>query len=432
MSDTLERDRRRAIERLVAAIATPLDGPGPTTDALADLIARGWRNPELFGMAVAMASTVAAGLEAGVVGDVDADEVAIELVDGGGVGATLAVRFDRVQPALVARVAVVPRLRPGLVVRVLDEGDAAALRRLERDAPIERSGGTKVVVDHDGGELQRHALVPGMRILGVFDGPAVVAVQTTSTAPAPIGGVERIVAFNRGSRTDPASRREGHFQQLIARLYGDLFAEIDQWVSLVDPENEVGLAVSGGEPWPSPVDRLFLPVDRLADRPSVAATRTFDHDHAAAILDETHDGLALYRRRSGVDVATRLSAAPHLYGPDDVAVTDGALVGCWPTVEQRTYERDGVRSARRIVPVADIGCAGPSAQGELVGLLADAAVRASSLGATHLAVWVGAGDERLGWLHDLADHADRYVVCAPPLTSVPAPSERVYVDPLRL
>ena len=423
------QQRADAVERLLAVL-----GVGSTATADLDgLIAPGWRNRELLGVATEMMTFLAAGLEAPPIGPLDGGEhVSIPLRGADGRGATCTIDFDAPDASSIRRFGVVPDLRHGLSVRDLAVGDAAALRRLELAAPIERSGGTKVVVDHEGSELQRAALVPRLRILGVFDGPAIVAVQTTSSARAPIGGVERIVAFNRGSRTDPASRRAGHFQQLITRLYTELFADIDQWVSLVDPRNEVGLAVSGGEPWPNPVDRLFLPVERLAARRHGAVAMPLDHDHVADLLNQTHDGLALHRRRSRTDVAARLSAAPRFYGPDDVAVTDGALVGTWPTVEVRTYEHDGATSVRRIVPLVDIGCAGPAAHGELVDLLAGAAVRSAPLGATHLAVWVGAGDERLAWLHELADHVDRYVVCAPVLASVPAPVEPVYVDPLRL
>jgi hypothetical protein len=266
----------------------------------------------------------------------------------------LVVRFDPEDPAQIAGFAVLPTLDEGLVVRAPGPQDIAAINALELMSPVQRDDGTTVVIDHNRTNLVRETLVPGHRLLGVFDDGRLLASQAVVPTSTVFAGAQRIVAVNHHSRSHPDHRRSGHLLHLIGRLYLDLWATIDQFVSFVDVGNGTGLRLSFGEPWPRRARRLYLPVDDLVARHRGTTTLLpFDPTRVASLLNQTHGGNALYSPHTERSLNQRVAQAPEVYGRDAWLVGANAAIGVWPSGERRTYRRDDAATTRRLAPVLD-------------------------------------------------------------------------------
>jgi hypothetical protein len=256
-----------------------------------------------------------------------------------------------------------------------------------------------------------------------------VGVQGVVLASAPIGGTLQRLAFNHYSRSDPENRQGGNVFHLILTLYHDIFPQIDQFLSIVDVRNRAGLRLSLGEPWPTRVRRLFLPVEALAQRAGSAPTpRPFDPMHAAALLNTTHAGMNLWVPRTPGFLEERRRRAPAVYGPSAWRMTDHAALALWPSGERRTYRTDNGEITRTLALALDYGFSGQRGREELTGLLSHAAKELLGQGISHIALFVSDDHPPTAWLAELAEAVDTYAVCAPVLEAPPPPTGPVYID----
>jgi hypothetical protein len=242
------------------------------------------------------------------------------------------------------------------------------------------------------------------RYLAAFRADRMVAVQGVVLASAPIGGVMQRVAFNHYSRTDPGSREGGNVFHLILTLYHDIFPRIDQFLSVVDVRNRAGLRLSLGEPWPTRVRRLFLPVAALAQRASSAPPqRLFDPTHVAALLNATHAGMNLWVPRTPGFLDERLRRAPTVYGASAWRMTEHAALALWPSGERRTYRTDNGDTVRTLALVLDYGFSGEQGRRDLADLLSQAAKELLGQGISHIALFVSDNHPPTAWLAGLAE-----------------------------
>ena len=341
----------------------------------------------------------------------------------------LLLRFASEVSGLIAKMSIRPVLANDLTVRAPHPDDIAAMRQLELSAPVVRDDGTELVIDHNGRQFDHAAVAVDHRYLAAFRGDRMVAVQGVVLASAPIGGVMRRVAFNHYSRTNPENRQGGNVLHLILTLYYDIFPVIEQFLSVVDVQNVAGLRLSLGEPWPTRIRRLFLPVAALAQRARPPlANRPFDPRHAAALLNATHAGMNLWVPRTPEFLIERRHRAPAVYGPSAWRMTDHAALALWPSGERRTYRTESGETVRTLALALDYGFNGERGRAELTGLLSQAAKELLGQGISHIALFVSDDHPPTAWLAELAEAADSYAVCAPVLESPAPPTGPVYID----
>jgi hypothetical protein len=341
----------------------------------------------------------------------------------------LLLRFASESSGVIANMSIRPVLAAGTTVRAARPDDVAAMRRLESSAPVVRDDGTEVVIDHNGKQFDHAAVATDHRYLAAFRGDQMVAVQGVVLTSAPIGGVPHRLALNHYSRTDPENRQGGNVFHLILTLYHDIFPQIDQFLSIVDVRNRAGLRLSLGEPWPTRVRRLFLPVAALAQRASPAPShRPFDAGHAAALLNATHAGMNLWVPRTRTFLDERRRRAPTVYDSSAWRMTDHAALALWPSGERRTYRTDTGETARTLGLALDYGFSGEQGREDLTNLLSQAAKELLGQGISHIALFVSDNHPPTAWLAALADAADTYAVCAPVLESPAPPTGPIYID----
>jgi hypothetical protein len=415
-----------------ATIAALLAGGGDAADRSRHVaFAPTWRSREMAQHAAGMASLLVRGSRLGEVRASGDGEVRCTLEDGRGRGQELLLTFEAPSSGRIARLCVRPILPADVQVRAVRPDDIPAMTRLELASPVRRDDGTEVVIDHNGKQLEPAPVVSDHRWHAAFQDGRMVAVQGVALATAPIGGVMRRVAYNHYSRSDPQTRQSGNLIHLVMSLYRDIYPAIDQYLSIVDVRNPAGLRLSFGEPWPTRVQRLFLPVEALAGRrASAPPPRTFDGERAAALLNATHEGMNLWVPRTAAFLAQRQRRAPSVYGPTSWRLTDSAALALWPSGERRTYSKDGGQTVRTLALVLDYGFAGERGREELTGLLCRASSELVGHGISHIAVFVSDDHPPTRWLADLAEAADTYAVCAPVLSGQHGapPTGPVYVD----
>ncbi len=301
----------------------------------------------------------------------------------------LLLRFASEASDQIVNMSIRPVLAAGISVRAVRPEDLAAMRRLELSAPVVRDDGTEVVIDHNGKQFDHAAVATHHRYLSAFRGDQMVAVQGVVLASAPIGGVMQQVALHHYSRVDPGNRQGGNVFHLIMTLFHDIFPQIDQFLSIVDVRNRAGLRLSMGEPWPTRVRRLFLPVEALAQRAGSALPhRPFDPTHAAALLNATHAGMNLWIPRTPEFLNERRRRAPAVYGPSAWRMTDHAALALWPSGERRTYRTGNGETVRTLALALDYGLSGQHGREELAGLLSQAAKELLGQGISHIALFV--------------------------------------------
>jgi hypothetical protein len=341
----------------------------------------------------------------------------------------LLLRFASETSDEITNMSIRPVLANDVTVRAARPEDVAGMRQLELSAPVVRDDGTEVVIDHNGKQFDHAAVATDHRYLAAFRGDQMLAAQGVVLASAPIGGVPRRVALNHYSRADPGNRQGGNVFHLVLTLYHDIFPQIDQFLSIVDVRNRVGLRLSLGEPWPARVRRLFLPVTALAQRvSSEPLRRPFDPTHAAALLNATHAGMNLWVPRTPEFLDERRRRAPAVYGPSAWRMTDHAALALWPSGERRTYRTDNGETVRTLALALDYGFSGQRGREELTGLLSHAAKELLGQGISHIALFVSDDHPPTAWLAELAEAVDTYAVCAPVLEAPPPPTGPVYID----
>jgi hypothetical protein len=428
---TMNDDQRSTLDWLVGQLSP--DHPHDRSPRIEDLVVPTWRSLPVARLALKIAQAVAGRSRPEPARRAGSPERWVAgLRDARGRGFDLEVEFATAQSGLLAGFAVLPRLTDGLDVRLLTPDDTTSLNDLEKAAAIERDDGTEVVAEHHAPVADRQRLVPGRCTLGVFAGSRLVAVQAVVTTTTHLGGAERVVAVNGHSRSDPGVRGTGSLLHLVMRQYLRLWSGIDQAVSFVDIRNGTGLRLSFGDPWPRRTHRLFLPVETLAAQRDQSITPgRFEPGRAAALLNHTHGGNALYQPHTTGRLKARLAAAPDLYGPGTWLQTPNAALGYLTHGETRTYRRPGLAPlTRRLAPVVDYGFDGERGREELGALLTEAACRLQPSGVTHLALFAADQDDRVTWLHAQAKAHDTYAVASPTLAEPPVPAGPVHVDPL--
>jgi hypothetical protein len=341
----------------------------------------------------------------------------------------LLLRFASESSGVIANMSIRPVLAADVTVRPARPDDVAAMRRLELSAPVVRDDGTEVVIDHNGKQFDHAAVATDHRYLAAFRGDQMVAVQGVVLASAPIGPAMQRVALHHYSRTDPEYRQSGNVFHLIMTLFHEIFPKIDQFLSIVDVRNRAGLRLSMGEPWPTRVRRLFLPVAALAQRATSAPPhRPYDPAHAAALLNATHEGMNLWVPRTPGFLDERRRRAPTVYCPSAWRMTDHAALALWPSGERRTYRTDDGETVRTLALALDYGFSGEQGREELTALLSQAAKELLGQGISHIALFVSDDHPRTAWLAGLAEATDTYAVCAPGLESPAPPTGPVYID----
>lgn len=339
------------------------------------------------------------------------------------------VTFESASSGRVTRMCLRPILTGAVVTRQPTIDDIAAMSRLEQNAPVRRDDGTEIVIDHNGNQFLQARVVSDHRWLAAFDGDRMLAVQGVALVTAPIGGVMSRIAYNHYSRSELETRQSGNLLHLIMTLYRDIFPEIDQFLSIVDVQNSAGLRLSFGDPWPTRVHRLFLPVAELARKQTELVREcSFDPERAASILNATHEGMNLWVERTASFLMEREKRAAEVYGSRCWRATEQAVLAIWPSGERRTYCKDGKATTRTLALMLDYGFFGERGREELTRLICHAARDLEPQGISHIAVFVSDGHPPTRWLMDLAEDVDTYAICAPNLEN-PAPADRpVYVD----
>ena len=358
-------------------------------------------------------------------------EVRCLLQDRRGRRKELLLTFESAASGRLARLCVRPILPDSVEVRTPRPDDLPAMTQLELSAPVRREDGTEVVIDHNSKQFEHASVVSDHRWLAAFEDGRMVAVQGVALVTAPIGGVMQRIAYNHYSRSDPQNRQSGYHIGILLTLYRDIFPAIDQFLSMVDVHNTAGLRLSFGEPWPTRVRRMFLPVEALTRRrASPPPHRAFDFQHAAALLNATHQGMNLWVPRTADFLAARQNRAPSVYGPTCWRLTDHAALAVWPSGERRTYRKNGDQTVRTMALALDYGFTGERGRDELTGLLCQAAEELLGQGISHIAIFVSDDHPPTQWLADLADASDTYAVCAPVLERPAPPAGPVYIDHL--
>jgi hypothetical protein len=339
------------------------------------------------------------------------------------------LRFASEASGVITKMSIRPVLAADVTVRAPRPDDITAMRRLELSAPVVRDDGTEVVIDHNGKQFDHASVATDHRYLAALRGDQMVAVQGVVVVSAPIGGVTQRVAYSHYSRADPGNRQGGNIFHLILTLYHDIFPVIDQFLSIVDAQNATGMRLSFGEPWPTRVRRLFLPVAALAERAGPALpNRPFDPAHAAALLNATHAGMNLWVPRTPEFLVERRRRAPTVYHPSAWRMTDHAALALWPSGERRTYRTGDSETVRTLALALDYGFGGEQGREELTRLLCEAAKELLEQGISHIALFVSDDHPPTAWLAGLADAADTYAVCAPVLERPAPPTGPVYID----
>jgi hypothetical protein len=401
------------------------------SSGLEDAFAATWRNRAMARYAADMVSLLAKGSQLEDTQRSADDEVRCTLRDRGGRQQELILTFESNGSGRLTHLCFRPVLPEQVEVRPPRPDDLAAMMELELAAPVRRDDGTEVVIDHNSMQFEQARVVSDHRWLAAFQDGRMVAVQGVALVTAPIGGATCRVAYNHYSRSDPQTRQGGNLIHLVMSLYRDIFPSIDQFISIVDVKNAAGLRLSFGQPWPTRVHRLFLSVAALAGRRASSSPHgTFDPEHAATLLNATHEGMNLWVPRTAAFLTERRNRAPAAYGPTSWQTTDNAALALWPSGERRTYRKDGKQTARTLALVLDYGFRGESGREELVDLLGRAAAELLGQGISHLAIFVSDDHPPTRWLMDLAEASDTYVVCAPELNPErPAPPNGpIYVD----
>jgi hypothetical protein len=394
-----------------------------------EVFSQSWQSIEMAQQAAEMAELLAGRSRLDEVVAIAVGEVRCLLIDDRDRRYELLVSFESQTSGRVTRLCTRPLLPADVEIRPPGPRDLPSMARLEALAPVQRDDGTQVLIDHKGRQFDHSSVLTDHRWLAAFHGDAVVAVQGVALANAPIDGEMCRIAYNHYSRSDPQRRQGGNVMHLIATLYRDVHPVIDQFVSLVDVQNTTGLRLSFGTPWPSLLRRLFLPVAALAalDAPG-PKVRTGDLEHAAAVLNATHEGLNLWVPRTAEFIRERQRRAPEVYPPSGLSVSEHAVLAVWPSGETRTYTRDGHATVRRLALALDYGFTGESGRREFEGLLRRAATDLLGTGTTHIALFVSDNHPPTQWLLALADHVDTYAACTPSLRRPLSPAGPTYID----
>ncbi|MDT5016144.1 MAG: hypothetical protein QOD39_2304, partial [Mycobacterium sp.] len=273
---TLSPDQMTAVKRLIGRAQGPVD------------VAGSWRSRAIADFASKLiAPRVHDSTVAKVVLDGDG-QARLLLESRRGRRDELWLRFASESAGLITNMSIRPVLSEGVTVRSPHSSDASAIRQLDLSAPVVRDDGTRITIDHNATQFDHAAAVTDHRYLAAFRGEQMIAAQGVSIESVPIDGVLRRVAFNHHSRSAPQSRGEGAVFHLIMALYHDVFPVVDQLLSIVDVHNGPGLRLSLGQPWPTRVRRLFIPVAALAQMTwPTPSERTFEPGHAATLLNAT-------------------------------------------------------------------------------------------------------------------------------------------------
>jgi hypothetical protein len=422
----------RAQERTVSWMLGQLcDGDGyENSGDLEEMLAPSWANPSLGRFALDAGRSLTSRCRPASGRRVSATTVQCTLVDERFRVFEFVMEFENASSDRLAKFVVLPALAAGISVRQPRPDDALTLRRLELSSPVQRDDGTEVTIDHGGAQFDQDRLLTRQRLLAAFDAERMVAIQGVVQLEAPIDGAFYRLAYNHHSRSDPGTRKGGNLLRLVLSLYFDTFPMVDQFFSLVDVQNRAGLRLSFGEPWPTRLRRLFLPVERLQPLAVEQKRQSFTPGRAAALLNATHSGSQLWVAHTPERIAARVARAPEVYGPACWFTAEDAVLGVWASGERRVYQAHGRRTERRLALVLDYGFVGDNGRRSLQELLGEAAKTVAQQGVTHLALLVSEGDERMGWLEELAESADVYAFCAPVLANPRAPSGRVYFDQL--
>jgi hypothetical protein len=423
--EALSPDQSATVSSLLARITE-----GRNVD-LADALAATWQSREMAQVAAAIFSSLASGSQLEDIERTDDRELRCLLRDRGGRPQELLLTFESNSSGRLTRQCLRPVLPEHVEVRPPGTDDLAAMMELELAAPVRRDDGTEVVIDHNGMQFEHARVVSDHRWLAAFQEGRMVAVQGVALATAPIGGAMCRLAYNHYSRSDPRTRQSGNLIHLVMSLYRDIFGVIDQFLSIVDVQNTAGLRLSFGTPWPTRVRRLFLSVEALAARRATSSPHaTFDPEHAASLLNATHEGMNLWVPRTAAFLTERRNRAPLVYGPTTWQATDSAVLALWPSGERRTYRKDGVQTARTLALVLDYGFSGDTGREQLLDLLARGASQLVGRGISHLAIFISDDHPPTQWLMDLAEASDTYAVCSPLLNRAhPAqPTGPVYID----
>jgi hypothetical protein len=415
----------------LAWLLTPIVSAGRPRPSMADAFAPSWRSTEMARLAADITAAIAGECTLEEVRGGAEGEVRCVLQDRRGRRKELLLTFESADSGRLARLCVRPVLPDSVEVRAPRRDDLPAMEQLELSAPVQREDGTQVVIDHGGKQFDQASVLSDHRWLAAFEDGRMVAVQGVALVTAPIDGVMQRIAYNHYSRSDPQNRQSGNHIGILLTLYRDIFPAIDQFLSMVDVHNTVGLRLSFGQPWPTRVRRLFLPVEALARRrASRSPRRPFDPRHAAALLNATHQGMNLWVPRTADFLTQRQNRAPSVYGPTCWRMTEHAALALWPSGERRTYRKDGEQTVRTLALALDYGFTGESGREELTGLLCHAAEELLGQGISHIAIFVSEGHPPTQWLCDLAEASDTYAVCAPVLEQPAPPAGPVYIDHL--
>lgn len=333
-----------------------------------------------------------------------------------------------------------PALPADVEIRRLEPGDADALARLEREAPMVL-GDTTVRFEHDDEPSYLDASALRKDTTGVVstERGEVIASLQVSMVPMRIGGRIFNINYSHRIRTHPDKLGYGLIKQMsdFGVRQPPVGTPMDGILAAIDVRNEAMLMngwINRPGQWPNPPVRFVFDAAELASG-STAATPCAWEDRAGdivEILNVAHNDDEGYVPYTVETLAERVARAPELYGRDDVYANEHAVLGVWEsgkTVRTIVTTPTGESVQRRAV-IADWGVR-PGEDGGLEQLLRQVAAAVILRGMTHLALYTSPRTPAFETLSKLASGRDDFHLWTPPIFPRDDAEERgSYVDAL--
>ena len=333
------------------------------------------------------------------------------------------IRFMRIRPTLA-----------GLVVRLATEDDAVAMVECELQCPMVL-GDRRIYVDRGSDWFAANRIVGdaaavavgeiGGRILGIY-GAVVLSMR--------IGGQVYHRFSPRHLRMLPETQGTGIWRSLTGPTFAALEGRFDGSVSFISPFNAATQRTHATAPnkWTVQAVRAVIDVARQAGPASGRPAGPEDADFIVDVVNACHRDEEGYIPYTAESLRERLSRAPHLYSWERVWVTDGAVVGVWPTgLTTRWIIEEGDRQTeQRRALVVDFGFL-PSAEDEFEALLRAWCSWCAERGLTHLTTFTSQGSPGYSRLASLADDMEPFDMWTHDIAEPQGARERgLYIDQL--
>lgn len=325
---------------------------------------------------------------------------------------------------------------PEVVIRIATEADAGVLSELERRSPLQLGDASLMIDRGDDYFAAARLMANATVLLAELDGePA--GVLAGAVHPACLGGKQRNMLYIHHARIPPKFQRHGLGRALAAKAH-ELAREHGYdsayWYIAKNNARSQGFASGAANKWSFGPTLVDLPARPAVDPlPAYRPATPVDAARIVEILNAAHEGEEMFLPYTAERLRERLERAPAQYGWANLWLSEGAVVGAWPTGDYiRTVltTPDGTATESREASVLDYGCL-PGRETELAGLLRAVCDWANGRGYQSVSIFTSNGARLRDVVLELAESTTEFDFWTPAIPEPDGAAERgLYVDPV--